>query len=299
MPGRRPPVMGCTLDASRIVADPGRAVRGPDCGPAAGCFVLQRVRCKAGTCCRTPRTACPSQAAEDPVIAGLTKMISARPALRRASPRAVAAQPGRETDRAVARTRRSTHVLAFVAARNRGVTRRGSEETNTPANVREIHSVRTDGARVRFCTLSARCTGAVVQRLGGENTPRRCLCVELVSRAGRRVALRPHYTANSLPEPAAWSHYRQGCPGPDYSYSHPLRRYASVEVSEIRQPVPFGPGFAEAVSATCGGARLRGTGIRCRRKPTRRVFPKKVLLQRNSSRAAPRRVLERRCFNPT
>ena len=68
---------------------------------------------------------------EDPLIAELTEMISAD--LRR----------------------------AFVAARNRGVGRRGSEESNTGANVQENHSVRTDRAHVRFCTLSARWTGAV------------------------------------------------------------------------------------------------------------------------------------------
>jgi hypothetical protein len=34
-------------------------------------------------------------------------------------------------------------------------------------------------------------------------------------------ALRPHYTANSLPEPAAWTHTVRDVQ-PDYSYSHPL-----------------------------------------------------------------------------
>lgn len=34
-------------------------------------------------------------------------------------------------------------------------------------------------------------------------------------------ALRPHYTANSLPEPAAWAHTVKDVQ-PDYSYSHSL-----------------------------------------------------------------------------
>ncbi|MGA9490015.1 MAG: hypothetical protein WBV80_07135 [Mycobacterium sp.] len=34
-------------------------------------------------------------------------------------------------------------------------------------------------------------------------------------------ALRPHHTANSLPEPAAWAH-TVGDAQPDYSYSHPV-----------------------------------------------------------------------------
>lgn len=34
-------------------------------------------------------------------------------------------------------------------------------------------------------------------------------------------ALRPHYTANSLPEPAAWAHTVRDVQ-PDYIYSHPL-----------------------------------------------------------------------------
>ena len=34
-------------------------------------------------------------------------------------------------------------------------------------------------------------------------------------------ALRPHYTANSLPEPAAWTHTVKDVQ-PDYNYSHPL-----------------------------------------------------------------------------
>jgi hypothetical protein len=34
-------------------------------------------------------------------------------------------------------------------------------------------------------------------------------------------ALRPHYTANSLPEPAAWAHTVRDVQ-PDYSHSHPL-----------------------------------------------------------------------------
>jgi hypothetical protein len=34
-------------------------------------------------------------------------------------------------------------------------------------------------------------------------------------------ALRPHYTANSLPEPAAWAHTVKDVQ-PDYNYSHPL-----------------------------------------------------------------------------
>jgi hypothetical protein len=33
--------------------------------------------------------------------------------------------------------------------------------------------------------------------------------------------LRPHYTANSLPEPAAWAHTVKDVQ-PDYGYSHPL-----------------------------------------------------------------------------
>ena len=64
-------------------------------------------------------------------------------------------------------------------------------------------------------------------------------------------ALRPHYTANSLPEPAAWAHTVKDVQ-PDYSYSHPLSADTSVEVSEIRQPGSFGRRLRGSHFATCG-----------------------------------------------
>jgi hypothetical protein len=45
--------------------------------------------------------------------------------------------------------------------------------SDAPENVQQFHSLWIAAAQVWFCKLSARWTGAVVQRLGGENTPRR------------------------------------------------------------------------------------------------------------------------------
>jgi hypothetical protein len=42
-----------------------------------------------------------------------------------------------------------------------------------PANVQRFHSLPNDAAQALFCTLCARWVGAVVLKLGGENTPRR------------------------------------------------------------------------------------------------------------------------------
>lgn len=57
-------------------------------------------------------------------------------------------------------TRESQHQLRRVTDR-------------ATANVQRFHSLLHDAAQALFCTLCARWVGAVVQRLGGENTPRR------------------------------------------------------------------------------------------------------------------------------
>ena len=54
-----------------------------------------------------------------------------------------------------------------------GIGVRAAPQSNVPENVQRFHSLWIAAAHAWFCKLSARWTGAVVPRLGGENTPRR------------------------------------------------------------------------------------------------------------------------------
>jgi hypothetical protein len=69
-----------------------------------------------------------------------------------------------------------------------------------------------------FCTMDGRCSAKTRRR---EHAAAVVCALALFLALVAGSALRPHYTANSLPEPAAWAHSVRDVQ-PDYSYSHPL-----------------------------------------------------------------------------
>ena len=108
-------------------------------------------------------------------------------------------------------------------------------------------------------------------------------------------ALRPHYTANSLPEPAAWTHTVKDVQ-PDYNYSHPLSATPVLKYLKSGSRAHPAPTSRKPFRYVWMTHDLPSNWIRCRRKPTGRSC-RKLLLQHNFSRAAPRGVPRRQMLS--
>jgi hypothetical protein len=90
---------------------------------------------------------------------------------------------------------------------------------------------------VRFCTMDARCSAKTRRR---EHAAAVVCALTLFLALVAGSALRPHYSANSLPEPAAWAHTVKHVQ-PDHSYSHPLSATPALKYLEAGSRVHSAP----------------------------------------------------------